>query len=90
MLLFFLVLEFYRRGISNRVELTSQFLMIFSGPKEAPEVIELGHESHGLPTRVGGAPTPSGGAPLSRGQPGDLPDLCPTPKNPINTETFGN
>ena len=46
-----------------------QFSMNFSGPKEAPEVKELGQESHGLPTRVGAAPWAGGGAPLSRGQP---------------------
>ena len=63
--MFFLVFEFYRKGISNGVQLTCQFLMIFSGPKEAPEVKELGQESHGLPTRVGGAPTPPGVLPIS-------------------------
>ena len=43
--------------------MTCQFLMIFSIPKEAPEVKELGQESHRLPTRVGGAPTPLGVGP---------------------------
>ena len=47
---------FSRKGIPNGVQLTCQFLMIFYGPKEAPGVKELGQESHGLPTRVGGAP----------------------------------
>ena len=54
---------FRRKGISNGVQLTSQFLTIFYGPKEDPGVKELGQESPGLPTRVGGAPTPLGVGP---------------------------
>ena len=55
---FFLVFEFYRKGIPNGVQLTCQFLMIFYGPKEAPGVKELGQKSPGPSTRVGGAPYP--------------------------------
>ena len=43
--------------------MTCQSLRIFSGPKEAPGVKELGQESPGLPMRVGGAPTPLGVGP---------------------------
>ena len=65
-----------------------QYLMIFCGPKEAPEVKELGQESPGLPTRVGGAPTPQGLGPCLVDNPATPPaDVRPTPKNPINTET---
>ena len=34
-----------------------QFLMIFYGPKEDPEVKELGQKSPGPSMRVGGAPS---------------------------------
>ena len=52
---FFLVFEFYRKGIPKRVQLTCQFLMIFYGPKEAPGVKELGQKNPELSMRVGGA-----------------------------------
>ena len=58
----------------------------FYGPKEVPGVTELGQKSPRLPTRVGATPPSLGRGPLSRGQPGDLPDMKPTPKIPINTE----
>ena len=67
--------------------MTYQFLWIFYGPKEAPRVKELGQNSLRLSTRVGGAPYPPGHGPLSRGRFGDPPDVKPTPKIPINTET---
>ena len=86
---FFLVFEFYRKGIPNGVQLTCQFLMIFYGPKEAPEVKELGQKSPEPSMRVG-ARLPPWARPLSRGQPGDPPDVKPMPKIPINRETFGN
>ena len=35
----------------------------FYGPKEAPEVKELGQESDGLPTRVGARPLQQGVGP---------------------------
>ena len=60
---FFLVFEFYRKGIPNGVQLTCQFLMIFYGPKEAPGVKELGQKSPGPSTRVEGAPYPLGAPP---------------------------
>ena len=68
--------------------MTCQILRIFYGPKEDHGASELGQKSSGLPTRVGGAPPRA--RPLSRGQPEDPPDVKPTPKIPINTETFGN
>ena len=34
---FFLVFEFYRKGIPNGVQLTCQFLMIFMDQKKPPE-----------------------------------------------------
>jgi len=37
-------------------------MTIFYGPKEDPGVKELGQESPGASTRVGGAPTPPTGA----------------------------
>ena len=43
--------------------MTSQFLTIFSGPKEAPEAKELGQESHRLSSRVEGVPWEGGRAP---------------------------
>ena len=43
--IFFLVFEFYRKGIPNGVQLTCQFLMIFYGAKEDPGVEELGQKS---------------------------------------------
>ena len=58
--LFFLVFEFYRKGITNGVQLMCQFLWIFDGPKEDQKLSELGQKSPELPTRVGGAPTPLG------------------------------
>ena len=61
--------------------------MIFSGPKEAPGVKELGQKSPGLSTRVGGAPYRPRRGPLSRGRFRDPPDVKPTPKIPINIET---
>ena len=66
-----------------------QFLMIFYGPKEAPEVEELGQNSPESSARVEAAPYPPRARPLSHGQPGDPPDVKPTPKIPINRETFG-
>ena len=65
--IFFLVFEFYRKGIPNIVQLTGQFLMIFYGPKEAPVVKELDQKSRGPSTGVEGTPLPPGRAPLSRG-----------------------
>ena len=67
--------------------MTCQFLWIFYGPKEAPEVKELGQKSPELSTRVEGAPYPPGRGPLSLGQLGDPPDVEPTQKIPINTKT---
>ena len=64
-----------------------QFLMIFYGPKEAPGVKELDQKSPEPSTRVEGMPYPPGRVPLSRGRFGDPPDVRPTPKIPINTET---
>lgn len=58
-------LEFYRKGISNGVQLTCQFLMIFYGPKEDPGVKELGQESPGASTRVGARPPPQACGPAS-------------------------
>ena len=52
---FFLVFEFYRKGIPNGVQLTCQFLMIFYGPKEAPGAKELDQKSPKLTTRLEGA-----------------------------------
>ena len=49
--------------------------------------ISLGQKSPGPSKRVGGAPYPPGRVPLSRGRLGDPPDVRPTPKIPINTET---
>ena len=69
--------------------MTCQFLTIFYGPKEAPGVKELGQKRPEPSTRVESAPTPLG-ALLSRGQPGGPLDMKPTPKIPINIETFGN
>ena len=89
-LCFLLVLVFYRKGIPNGVQLTCQFLRIFSGPKEDHGTSELGQGSPGIPMRVGGAPPSRGCAPLSRGQLGGPLDVKPMPKIPINTQTFGN
>ena len=57
--IFFLVFEFYRKGIPNRVQLTCQFLTIFYGQKEDPGVKELGQKSPGPSMRVE-RPPPSG------------------------------
>ena len=54
-----------------------QCLTNFDGPKEAPGVQELGQKSPGLPTRVGGHAHPPRARPLSRGQPGDPPNVKP-------------
>ena len=51
-----------------------QFLMIFYGPKEAPEVKELGQKSPEPSTRVEGVPYPLGSPPISWG-PRELLDL---------------
>ena len=83
----FLVFEFYRKGIPNGVQLTCQFLLIFYGPKEAPGAKELGQKSHGLSTRVVAAPTPLGMGPYLVDDLETPPDVKPTPKIPINTET---
>ena len=62
---FFLIFEFYRKGISYGVQLTCQFLMIFYGPKEAPGVKELGQKSPEPSMRVEGASNPLGTPPIS-------------------------
>ena len=62
---FFLVFEFYRKGITNGVQLTCQFLMIFYGPKEAPRVKELGQKSLKPSTRMEREPSPLGAPPAS-------------------------
>ena len=85
--MFFLVFEFYRKGIPNGVQLTCQFLMIFYGPKEAPGVKELGQKSPEPSTRVGARPTPLGASPYLVDDSKTPPDVRHTPKIPINTET---
>ena len=63
-----------------------QFLRIFLWTKRRPRSIGVGPEELRAAHEIGGR-APRGGAPLSRGQPGDPPDVKPTPKIPINTET---
>ena len=60
---FFVVFEFYRKGIPNGVQLTCQFLWIFYGPKEDPGVKELRQKSPGPSTRVGARPREAGAPP---------------------------
>ena len=62
---FSLFLSFTEKEYQNGVQLMCQFLMTFSGPKEAPGVKELGQDSPGLPTRVGARPPPWAWAPAS-------------------------
>ena len=61
--------------------------MIFYGQKEDPGEKELGQRSHGPSTMVGGPPPPRHVG-LPRGRLGNLLDVRPTPKIPINTETY--
>ncbi len=62
--------------------------MIFYGPEEAPEGKELGQKIHEASTRVEGALSPLGHAPcLVADSWTPPPDVKPTPKSPINTET---
>ena len=64
--------------------------MNFDGPKEAPEVKELGQKSPEPSTRVDGAPYPMGTPPYLVDDPETPPDVRPTPKIPTNTETPRN
>ena len=61
----------------------------FYGPKEAPRVKELDQKSPGLSMRVGGTPYPLGMGPylVDDSKTPHPPDVKPTPKIPINTET---
>ena len=61
--------------------------MIFYGPKEAPEVKELGQKSPEPSTRVGARPIPLGVSPYHVDDSETPPDVRPTPKIPINIET---
>ena len=62
----------------------------FLWTKRRPRSIEVGPEELRSAHEIGGCAPRGGGCPLSRGRPGDPPDVKPTPKIPINTETFGN
>ena len=66
-----------------------QFLMIFYGSKEAPGVKKLGQKSPWLSTRVGGRAHPPRRGPYLVDD-SETPDVRPTPKIPINTETLEN
>ena len=68
---FSLFLSFTEKEYQNGVQLTCQFLMIFYGPKEAPGVKELGQKSPEPSTR----------------DPETPPDVKPTAKIPVKTET---
>ena len=70
--------------------MTCQFLTIFYGPKEDPGVKELGQKSSKPSMRVEGEPYPPGRAPCLVDDSETAPDVRPTPKIPINTETSRN
>ena len=59
----------------------------FYGPKEAPGVKELGQKNLEPSTRVEGAPYPPGRTPYLVDHSETPPDMRPTPKILINTET---
>ena len=58
--LFFACFLYRGKSISNEVQMSWKFMVIFYAPEEAPEAKELGQKSHEASTRVEGAPYPSG------------------------------
>ena len=50
---FYLVLEYRRKGKPYGVQLTCHLTKIIFGPEEAHEVPEAGQKSPGMPTRAG-------------------------------------
>ena len=78
---FFLVLEYRRKGKSDGVQLTWNFTELIFEPEEAHRVSEMDQESPSLPTKVGARPLP-------RGQPRGPPTYFFLPYIPIYPKNF--